>query len=264
MNQIKPNKSFWTIDDKGTYIERDLLWEHHNWFDISRGNYDETRNPDSYNSMFREIFDTFEFDSDGCDYERYGCQILPGDVVVDIGANIGLFSHRAELRGASAVYAFEPFFSTYMALRLNAGGKTKTFKNAVYSAHKIMEMSIPEMLSNTGGGMVKDTMESIGMIGVADETIFSVDINLLFLENMIGKIDFMKMDIEGSELECLSAITDENLSSLRCLAVEFHLNVPGVTKFRDDFVNRCHLLGFNTFQNHYQGGQQTTLNAWKR
>jgi len=71
------------------------------------------------------------------------------------------------------------------------------------------------------------------------------------------------MDIEGAELECLSALTDQNLASLRCLAVEIHLNVPGVASFKDGFVGRCHRLGFKTFQNNYIGGQQLTLNIWR-
>lgn len=264
MEQVKVNKSFWTVNDSGVYVERDLNWEHYNWFDRARGNYDENKEADLYNSMFHEIFDMYELGSDGCDYERYGCQILPGDVVVDIGANIGLFSHRAELKGASAVYAFEPIFATYMALYLNSGPIIKTFKSAIHSSQKFVEMSIPEFKSNTGGAMLKERMLSMGRHGVIDEIISTIDINSLFLPDMIGKIDFMKMDIEGSELECLSAISDENLSSLRCLAVEFHLNVPGVSQFKNSFVERCHRLGFMTFQNHYQGGQQITLNVWKQ
>jgi FkbM family methyltransferase len=204
-----------------------------------------------------------ELGSEGCDYERYGCQILPGDVVVDIGANIGLFSYRAELKGASAVFAFEPLFSTYMALYLNVGKKTRTFKNAIYSDQRVIEMSIPEMKSNTGGGMIKEKLNSIDRTSVVDEMVTTIPINSLFDKSMVGKIDFMKMDIEGAELECLSTITDQNLASLRCLAVEVHLNVPGINSFKDEFIERCHRLGFKTFVNYYIGGQQLTLNVWR-
>lgn len=263
MKQIIVDKSFWTVDNQGTYVERDLHFEHYNWFDRARGKYNDEKKADSYNTMFYEIFDTNEFGSDGCDYERYGCQILPGDVVADIGANIGLFSYRAELRGASAVYSFEPLFSTYMALYLNKGNKTRTFKNAIYSDQRILEMAIPEMKSNTGGGMIKEKLDSINRHSIVDEMVSSISINSLFEKSMIGKIDFMKMDIEGAELECLSSLTDENLASLRCLAVEIHLNVPGVDAFKDEFIGRCHRLGFKTFENYYIGGQQLTLNVWR-
>ena len=205
----------------------------------------------------------YEIGSEGCDYERHGCQILPGDVVVDIGANIGLFSHRAELKGASAVYAFEPIFTTYMALYLNSGKKTKTFKNAVYSDQRILEMSIPEMKSNTGGGITKEKLNSVNRHSVVDEMVPSIAINSLFEKTMIGKIDFMKMNIAGSELECLSELTDHNLSSLRCLAIGMNLNIPGVDSFKSSFIERCHRLGFKTFTNHYIGGHQLTLNIWR-
>lgn len=263
MERIKPNKTFWTIDVNGSYVERDLAWEHYNWFDRERGNYDESKIADTYNMMYYEIFDMSSFDSDGCDYERYGCQIRPGDVVADIGANIGLFSHRAELKGASKVYSFEPMGTTYMALYLNSGDRTKAFKNSIYSDQRIMKMVIPEMKSNTGGGIVKEKLDNMGRMSIIEENVVSLDINSLFNPSMIGKIDFMKMDIEGSELECLKSITDENLSSLRCLAIEFHLNLPGMSEFKDSFIDRCRSLGFNTFAHYYQDGLQMTLNVWK-
>ena len=81
---------------------------------------------------------------------------------------------------------------------------------------------------------------------------------------MIGKIDFMKMDIEGSEIDCLREITDDNLSSLRCLAAEFHRNIPGIDEFRDEFLSRCYRLGFDSYTMYYQAGTQMTINIWKR
>ena len=263
MNPVQVDRSFWTIDNQGTYMERDLHFEHYNWFDRVRGNYNDEKKADAYNASFYKIFDTYELGSEGCEYERYGCQILPGDVVVDIGANIGLFSHRAELKGASAVYAFEPIFITYMALHLNSGKKTKTFKNAIYSDQRILEMSIPEMKSNTGEGTIKEKLNSVNRHSIVDEMVSSISINSLFEKSMIGKIDFMKMNIEGSELECLSGLTDQNLSSLRCLAVEMHLNAPGIDSFKSGFIERCHRLGFKTFTNHYIDGKQLTLNIWR-
>jgi hypothetical protein len=73
----------------------------------------------------------------------------------------------------------------------------------------------------------------------------------------------MKMDIEGAEVDCLRAITDENLSSLRCFAAEFHRNIPGVDEFREEFLARCHRLGFSHYTMFYQGGTQMTVNVWK-
>lgn len=258
------NKKFWTVDDEGQFIQRDLEWEAKNWFNSEENLKRHSEKFDPYNSCWGEIFNFYEYESDGCDYERYGCQIMPGDVVADIGGNIGVFAHRAETRGASAVYSFEPMNSTFIALSMNAGPKTKIFKNAIYSDQRIIGMSVPDSKSNTGGGIISDKLDLLGREHAVDESAITIPINSLFESNMIGKIDFLKMDIEGAEVDCLESITDGNLSSLRCLAAEFHRNIPGVDEFRDRFLNRCTALGFEHFTLYYQGGQQMTINAWKK
>jgi FkbM family methyltransferase len=55
-------------------------------------------------------------------YFRHGIDIKDGDTVVDVGANIGLFTLAAHRKchGNVTVYAFEPIPSIYDVLRMNA------------------------------------------------------------------------------------------------------------------------------------------------
>jgi hypothetical protein len=52
-------------------------------------------------------------------YDKPNCKVEPGDVVFDIGANIGFFSYYSALQGASRVYAFEPGKAQSDAIRDN-------------------------------------------------------------------------------------------------------------------------------------------------
>ena len=52
-------------------------------------------------------------------YLQHDISIKPGDCVVDVGANIGLFALEAARRGAR-VHAFEPMPATFAALQANA------------------------------------------------------------------------------------------------------------------------------------------------
>ncbi|PQV64690.1 methyltransferase, FkbM family [Abditibacterium utsteinense] len=52
-------------------------------------------------------------------YFAHGIEISAGDVVFDVGANIGLFALEAARKGAT-VHAFEPMPATFAALRANA------------------------------------------------------------------------------------------------------------------------------------------------
>ena len=80
---------------------------------------------------------------------------------------------------------------------------------------------------------------------------------------MESKIDFMKIDIEGGEVDVLTSITDDNLASLRCLSAEFHKTYPGFDQFQDGFVQRMNRLGFRGFTLYHGDGSLRTLNFWK-
>ena len=56
------------------------------------------------------------------DYFKHGIDIKEGDVVVDVGANIGLFSSwiHHQLHGRVNIYAFEPIPDTFDILRENS------------------------------------------------------------------------------------------------------------------------------------------------
>ena len=80
---------------------------------------------------------------------------------------------------------------------------------------------------------------------------------------LIGKIDFMKVDIEGGEVEVLNSITDQNLSTLRCLACEFHKTYDEFDIFQKEFGDRMGRLGFRSFTLYHGDGNLRTVNFWK-
>jgi hypothetical protein len=86
--------------------------------------------------------------------------------------------------------------STFIALSMNAGPKTRIIKNAVYSDQRMIKMSVPDKKSNTGGGIISDKLDLMDREHAVEEFVPTISINSLFEPNMIGKIDFMKMDIE--------------------------------------------------------------------
>jgi hypothetical protein len=91
---MKINKMFWTLSHDGTEVLRDLKKENET-FSVEKYINGEF---DANNFQWYEMFHHFVYDDLGCDYERYGCYIREGDVVLDLGGNIGVFAHRAEER----------------------------------------------------------------------------------------------------------------------------------------------------------------------
>jgi hypothetical protein len=97
---------------------------------------------------------------------------------------------------------------------------------------------------------------------IHSERVIIIGINEIF-ENMESKIDFMKIDIEGGEVDVLTSITDENLSSLRCLSGEFHKTYKEFDVFQQSFVERMERLGFKHFTLYHGDGTLITINFWK-
>jgi len=130
--------------------------------------------------------------------------IRPGDVIWDVGANIGYFSTRfAQWTGPQgSVYAFEP--APDIAARLKRA--TARFGNI-----RIVQQG----LSDTEGtaGFLRDNNPdgATSRIAVpgdrnADETIRVTTGDLLIAGGTIAAPDVVKMDIEGHEFEALKGI----------------------------------------------------------
>jgi FkbM family methyltransferase len=251
-------KLFYTLKPDGTEVLRDLKKENENFTleDYNDGKFDGN------NYMWYEMFNHYVYDDLGCDYERYGCYIKEGDVVLDLGGNIGLFAHRAEMRGASQVISFEPVTPTFNCLIKNIGPKTLVYKNAVGGKNGFMTFRIHTDFTHIGGGTSKDSTVNQKSI-IHSERVIVVGINEIF-ENIGTKIDFMKIDVEGGEVDVLSSITDENLSTLRCLSAEFHILDKTYETFQDYFITRMEKLGFKYFNLYHGNGFLRTLTFWKK
>lgn len=253
------NKKFWTLDPDGTEKLRSLKEENKNF--TLDGYYGGEFDGNNY--MWFEMFDHYVFDDIGCDYERYGCTIQEGDVVLDLGANIGIFAHRAEIRGASKIICFEPVTPTFNCLIKNKGPKTDTYKNAVGGKSGFATFNIHTDYTHIGGGSSKNQDLLLDQKRIIhSEKVIVVGINEIF-KGIGSRINFMKIDIEGGEVDLLESITNENLSSLRCLSAEFHKTYEEFDLFQEKFVRRMNNLGFKSFVLYHGDGNLRTLNFWK-
>lgn len=253
------NKLFWTLRPDGTEVLRNLEEEHKNFSREAylRGEFDAN------NYQWFEMFHHYRFDDNGCDYERYGCYIKEGDVVLDLCGNIGIFAHRAEIRGASKVISFEPVTPTFNCLIKNRGPKTSVYKNAVGGKNGFTTFRLHTDFTHIGGGTSEDQDLLLNQRHIIhSERVIVIGINEIF-KGIDTKINFMKIDIEGGEVDVLTAITDENLNTLRCLSAEFHKTYDEFDEFQSNFINRMSSLGFKYFIAYYGDGNLRTLTFWK-
>lgn len=122
-----------------------------------------------------------------------------GDVLIDVGANIGLFSSVAAISVGEKgkVYSFEPMKKTYNALletiHLNKFKNITTENIAVSDKKQIIELHINDSEKNSGMASAYSKNSTY----TEDVQAFSLD--EYFLDKKINSIKLIKIDIEGGE-----------------------------------------------------------------
>lgn len=132
----------------------------------------------NYRSFHQEIWHEAE-------YEKHDVGLMPGDIVVDCGASIGIFARYALSRGASKVVSVEADANVYEYLVKNTEGQ-----------------NVMALNEKVGGEF---TIESIMSAGGLE------------------RIDFLKIDIEGWEFDLLSKASDDTLAKVGKISMEVHL-----------------------------------------
>jgi FkbM family methyltransferase len=162
------------------------------------------------------------------------CSLLqPGDAVLDCGANVGEVSVPLARTGAS-VHAFEPNPSAFEQLTEAVRAfPNVTLHNAAVGVGtgSIRLMRAKNFADNPRGASVKSTVISGGR-KIDEAGGEAIEVALISLPEVIaelhakhGELAFLKMDIEGAELDILETMLDHQLfDKVRLTVAETHEN----------------------------------------
>ncbi len=143
------------------------------------------------------------------EYERDTNSVLaryvkPGDTVVEAGANMGSESILiGRLVGAGQVYCFEPNPYTFERLKINIAinelANVHAYDYALGEQNGNISFNIyPKGFCNPG--MSSKYMETADSKKI---TVVQKTLDTFVAENNISKVDFIKMDIQGAEMDML-------------------------------------------------------------
>jgi natural product biosynthesis luciferase-like monooxygenase protein/amino acid adenylation domain-containing protein/FkbM family methyltransferase len=196
-------------------------------------------------AMYHEVFDQ-EI------YLRHGVALGPGAVVLDVGANIGLFTLFVHSRVAGArVYAFEPIAPIYQALRANAAlhaPEARVFHLGLSDREEEADFTFyPRMAGLSGrfagsdeavtAGIVRRWLEASGETLPPEQELDDLvraclrgethrcrlrSLSAILREEAIATVDLLKLDVEKSELLVLEGLAEEDWGRIRQIAAEIH------------------------------------------
>ena len=198
--------------------------------------------------VYKEIFE------DQC-YLKHGIALEDGDTVVDIGANIGLFSLFVMSRCRNPrIYACEPAPVVYDLLKANCdayGSNVRALNVGVSDKRKTATFTFYERSSVFSGfhsdetedreairAVVRNMLESESVSGESVEEYVDeltadrlrhrtyecqlVSVSDIIRENRIDTIDLLKIDAEKSELDIIEGIEDHDWPKIRQIVIEIH------------------------------------------
>ena len=155
--------------------------------------------------------------------------LKPGDLAVDCGANMGVVTERLATTGADVV-AFEPdpfAFKTLEQKFVNLPNVTLINAAVGVGSGTVRLMRADNFGDNPEGASVKSTILDGGRRIDAEN---AVEVPLIDFPSWVadqvkarGEVAFIKMDIEGAELDILEKMDAEQLfENVRCLVAETH------------------------------------------
>lgn len=131
--------------------------------------------------------------------------VRKGDIVLDCGANIGIFVRKALDRGARRVIAIEPVPLTAEALQRNfaseiASGRVIVYRKGVWDQEAVLPMHMNA--DHTRDSFLRPMEGDAGIVNLPLTTI-----DKIVAELGLERVDFIKMDIEGAERKALLGAT---------------------------------------------------------
>lgn len=173
------------------------------------------------------------------EYNKSGFEITDNDVVIDIGAHIGLFTlYATQHCKTGRIFCFEPVKDNFDLLveniRINNLLNVNYFNKAVHSHNEPVRVYLDD---------IDQAAHSIFGHGKKFVDVDTVTLPQIFDSNEIKLCNLLKLDCEGSEYEILRATSDEYFKKIQKICLEYHI-LKNDHKSLHLLKNRLSSLGF--------------------
>ena len=220
------------------------------------------------------------------DYLKYGLKVKDGDVIFDVGANIGLFSRYISQQAKDLeIYTFEPVPTIFEVLEANLinieariknyniglGEKSETVEINYYpriSADSAIipfdyDFKVDKYLENYKEAICKKAPIARLIPKFLRRRLVKTILNSYYKseivtcqirplseiikENNIERIDFLKIDAENYEKQVIAGIGDDDWKKIHQIAMEVHEHIKGGENLLNELKELLERKDFTVF-----------------
>jgi FkbM family methyltransferase len=178
-----------------------------------------------------------------------------GAVVLDVGANVGNYSHSIKkLIPETIIYAFEPHPKTFKILQENAIKNKYIALNlgCGKSRSKLELYDYEDKDGSSHASLYRDAITNLRQCNSVSHIVDIIDLDSFLSEQSIQKVSLLKIDVEGNEYSVLEGLKESiNKDMIEIIHFEFNeMNVFSKTFFKDfyDLLNNYRF--FRLLPNH--------------
>jgi FkbM family methyltransferase len=152
------------------------------------------------------------------EYNKLNFEINNNDIVIDVGAHIGLFSlYASQFCSKGIIYSFEPIKENYELLlanvQLNNLQQVHIFNLAVSKYNIPIKLYIND--DDAGHSIFSQSSQNI--------MVDSISLQKIFDDNKIEHCNFLKLDCEGAEYEIIKNLPLAYFEKIDKMIIEYHM-----------------------------------------
>jgi FkbM family methyltransferase len=143
--------------------------------------------------------------------------VQAGDVVLDVGGHIGTFSIYAALeRRARRIITFEPHPDNFRMLQLNV------HNNRLEDTITVVNIAMSGTAGRARFAISPDNSGAHRIDAEGTMEVQCVTLPQVFADYGLEKVDYLKMDCEGSEYDIFFSVPDDLLRRIGKISMECH------------------------------------------
>ncbi len=162
-------------------------------------------------------------------------------IIFDVGANQGQYATLATtiFKDKANIYSFEPGKTTFSILEKNTSAIPNIHRNNIALGKEVSDATLH--YDQTGSGLASLYERKLDHINInfsQNENVTVTTLDAFCGLQSINKIDFLKMDVEGNELDVLKG-AHEMLKSKKITMLQFEFggaNIDSRTYFQDFYL----------------------------